>query len=83
MATGTRANARAAANPPEQGRAAEPAAGVPGVPFSLTPGLYTQGVLDYSTKAGMSNYKGSTAKLEEELYDCTPKANLLGGYQSD
>jgi len=75
MATGTRANAnttaRAAANPPgQEGRAAEPAPGV--LPFSLTPRLYAQGVIDYSTKAGMSHYKGSTAKLEEELYDCTP-----------
>ena len=49
----------------------------PGLPprpphFSLTPGGANLGILDYSQKTHFYHYKGATAKLEEELYDCTP-----------
>ena len=41
--------------------------------FSLTPGLSNTGVLDYSTKEGKSHYKAATAKISEDLYDCSPE----------
>jgi hypothetical protein len=40
--------------------------------FSLTPGMTPLGVIDYSTKAGLSHFKSATAKLEEDPYDCNP-----------
>jgi hypothetical protein len=42
------------------------------IPFSLTPGTNTRGIIDYSKKIGETHYKGATAKVEEELYDCNP-----------
>ena len=41
--------------------------------FSLTPALAFQGVIDYHTSEGRKIYSTATAKLDEELYDCTPK----------
>lgn len=40
--------------------------------FGLTPGLATQGIIDYTTKAGASLYRSATQKVSEELYDCSP-----------
>jgi hypothetical protein len=41
--------------------------------FALTPAVAIQGVIDYSTSEGRKIYSTATAKLDEELYDCTPK----------
>ena len=43
----------------------------PAINFSLTPGRANLGILDYTTKAGYYHWTGATAKLEEELYDCS------------
>lgn len=44
----------------------------PAAMFSLTPGRANPGILDYTTKTGYYHWSGATAKLEEELYDCSP-----------
>jgi hypothetical protein len=45
--------------------------------FSLTPGQNLLGVIDYSTKSGMSHYKSATAKLEKDPYDCNPDTIII------
>mmetsp|Transcript_35132 Transcript_35132/g.52224 ORF Transcript_35132/g.52224 Transcript_35132/m.52224 type:complete len:137 (+) Transcript_35132:84-494(+) len=40
------------------------------VPFALTPGTATNGVIDFTVKAGKSHFGYATRPLETELYDC-------------
>ncbi len=47
-------------------------------PFSLTPATAVGGIIDYSTSAGCKLYSAVTAKVEEDLFDCT--ANDLYGF---
>ena len=39
--------------------------------FSLTPATAYGGIIDYSTSAGRKLYASATAKVEEDLFDCT------------
>ena len=39
--------------------------------FSLTPATAVGGIIDYSTSAGLKLYTTATAKLEEDLFDCS------------
>ena len=39
--------------------------------FSLTPATAVGGIIDYSTAAGLKLYTAATAKLEEDLFDCS------------
>ena len=38
--------------------------------FSLSPGMATNDVIDYTTTAGQKVWEKATAKLSDELYDC-------------
>ena len=40
--------------------------------FALTPAVAITGVIDYTTNEGRKIYSSATAKLDEELYNCTP-----------
>ena len=40
------------------------------VPFSLTPAMAHQGIIDYSVTSGRKMYSSATARLSEDLYDC-------------
>lgn len=72
---------------PPAGPPAAPAAQPPlvaAVPiFALSPALYDNGVIDYSTTAGQKLYKQGVEKLQEELFDVDSKGihsflNALG-----
>ena len=39
--------------------------------FSLTPARSVRGIIDYSKAAGRKMYERATAKLEEDLFDCS------------
>ena len=39
--------------------------------FALTPATAVGGIIDYTTAAGRKLYSSATAKLEEDLFDCT------------
>ena len=39
--------------------------------FALTPATAVNGIIDYSTAAGRKLYSTATAKVEEDLFDCT------------
>ena len=39
--------------------------------FSLTPATAVGGIIDYNTSAGRKLYSAATAKVEEDLFDCT------------
>jgi len=47
------------------------AASVLNPPFSLTPATAVGGIIDYGTSAGRKLYSAATAKVEEDLFDCT------------
>ena len=40
--------------------------------FASTPAVAITGVIDYTTNEGRKIYSSATAKLDEELYNCTP-----------
>ena len=42
------------------------------IPFLLTPAKAYAGIVDFCTSGGRKLYEQATAKLNEELYDCTP-----------
>ena len=52
--------------------APNPGAAAQAPAFALTPATAVGGVIDYNTAAGRKLYSAATAKVEEDLFDCTP-----------
>ena len=55
----------------DSSEATAPVAQVQNPVFALTPATAVDGIIDYSTSAGRKLYATATAKVEEDLFDCT------------